>query len=39
MIVYFKDSETMVIETEDNKVEVKIKDKTENKNLKLEFQE
>lgn len=39
MIVYFKDEETMVIETEGNKVEIKIKDKSQNKNLKLEFQE
>ncbi len=39
MVVYFKDSETMVIETEDNKVEIKIKDKNQDKNLKLEFQE
>lgn len=38
MVVYFKDSETMVIETEGNKVEVKIKDKNQNKNLKLEFE-
>ena len=34
MVVYFKDEETMVIETEGNKVEIKIKDK----NLKLEFE-
>ena len=37
MVVYFKDEETMVIETEGNKVEIKIKDKNQDKNLKLEF--
>ena len=36
MVVYFKDEETMVIETEGNKVEIKIKDKNQDKNLKLE---
>ena len=35
MVVYFKDEETMVIETEGNKVEIKIKDKKQDKNLKL----
>ena len=38
MVVYFKDEETMVIETEGNKVEIKIKDKNQDKNLKLEFE-
>ena len=37
MVVYFKDEETMVIETEGNKVEIKIKDKNQDKNLKLHF--
>lgn len=38
MVVYLKDEETMVIEIEGNKVEIKIKDKNQDKNLKLEFE-